>query len=392
MERKKALYIAIDPGYDQFKILIRHNDCIANFAFPSQLTPAGSAHRGLNLAHGNFYLYAEDGNAYLCGTAAESALISTTTVTENRESLDINKGIERFKSINFKYALEGAIAYSLYLFSKHPAGEKSKFSMSSLSKYTIYIGITLPHDLLDSDDTTVLSYIKCKHNFKYHHVGEMPAPVVFDYDFSSVPVIMNSQAVLAFNHYAMDDDGDEIAELSKHLPCIVYDAGYKTVGRFNLTMNKDIKDAESNTDYAMYNAYEATIKRINDKTGGNFAAFQVPVYINLKRNFKIGTAIVDPEPIYQEELDKLRKKACEDLMKEWENYINESELLLIAGGTGYAYYEHFKEMFNRYYPGVRVELANGEYNGYDFGPIFAIVIGLLKYMDSEIKAHLANEE
>lgn len=382
---KRKLQLAIDPGYDQFKITLKFDNTVAFFSFPSTIIRTNGSHEGLGKRAGNFYFYPGDGRIYLFGEAAENALRSSDTVNANRDLLEINKSSERFQSIYFKFALEAAIAQCLYLFQKSEEGEESGFSREDLEDYSITIGIALPHDALKDDRTTVLEYIRSKHEFKFQVAGDMSEPEECHYDFSKIGVGANSQAVCAFLSFALSDNATTLEGVYHHLPCVVYDAGYRTVGRFAIDTNLDISRGESNTDFAMYNVYQLVASKVNEQISSRtFEPYRVQKYLQDNMTVNADQKRIDLQPLYDESLKEVCQEAWNELNKNWKNALEDSRTFLLAGGTGDAYFKTFKREMATNYPYIDLILANKDFCGKKIEPIFAISVGLMKFLHLHI--------
>lgn len=379
---KKNLLIAIDPGYDQYKVVINNTW----FAFPSTIIKVEEEHEGLGKRSGNFYYYSDDNRIFLFGSAAENQLSNTRSVKDNQELLDLNKSNERFQTGYFKFSIEAALAYSLFLYENSNEGKKSQFTLAELNDYNTYIGIALPHDHLKKDFPKIKEYLICKHDFKFQVAGIMSKPFTFDFDLSTAKIIGNSQAVCAFLHQSLNDDLTDDEDYSEELPCLVYDAGYKTVGRFLLGEDLHPYAAESNTEFAMYNTYKDVANRVNELLPNKkFEAYRVQKYLKDKKTVNGEDMNGSPktyslEPFFQEELEKTCMAACDDLKNKWATDLEDSKMFLLAGGTGAAYYPYFTNYMKKNYPGIKVVLADKPYLGKKIEPIFAISIGMMKFL------------
>ena len=374
---KNSLVIIIDPGFDQYKITI--NEKV--MAFPSTMVKVDNGHSGLSLVKGNFYFYPDNGDTYLFGKGAWDELLGYDSTEANSSLLESNMNINRFQSGFFKYSLEAALAYALYLFEHSDEGQKINFQIDDLESYKIYFGVTLPHDVLQEAAPHINAFLRTKHNFQYLVAGEMPAKATFSFDLSNAKLFANSQAVCAFLFEALNDDATDNEEIENLLPALILDAGQKTLGIFFLNKNHHIYSAESNMDYAMFNIYERVANRINEELPGcEFKPYQVREFMkdNMPVNFNKKSIFIDP--IYNEEFNAVCSELCDDLARNRSSQLNTCRSVFIAGGTGAAYYKPLKAFMNENFPYAKVILANKTSQGMEIEPIFAVVLGMRKYV------------
>jgi len=378
MENKR-LVIIMDPGFDQFKIIINGK----TFAFPSTIVRVGEKHDGLGVVKGNFYFYPGNGEIYLFGESAVNELMSYRALDVNSNLLNDNMQLNRFESAFFKYTMEAALAYSLYLFEKSKEGKSMKFKLRMLEEYNVVFGVTLPHDVLDKYFNSIGSFLKGRHNFHFYVAGEMNDKEPFYHDLSNAKFLANSQAICAFQSLAMGENNTDNEEIFKRLPAVVVDAGFKTLGRYEISRNLDIHHAESNTDYAMYNVCERVAAIINEKLPGcDFRAYQVQKYVSEDETVNYAGQSIPVAPIFKEQLDVVSSALCEDLNTNWYRELNSSKLLIIAGGTGAAYYGKIKDYMEKHFPWINVILANGKIEEQEVDPIFAVALGMYKCVSS----------
>lgn len=374
---KNSLVIIIDPGFDQYKITI--NEKV--IAFPSTMVKVDNGHSGLALVKGNFYFYPDNGDTYLFGQGAWDELLGYDSAEANNSLLESNMDIKRFQSGFFKYSLEAALAYALYQFEHSDEGQAINFQIKDLDSYKIYFGVALPHDVLQEAAPHINAFLRTRHNFQYRVAGEMSEKEDFTFDLNNAKLFVNSQAICAFLFEALNDDATDNEEVERLLPALIIDAGQKTLGIFLLNKNHHIYSAESNMEYAMFNIYERVAARINEELPGcEFKPYQVREYMkdNMPVNFNKKSVYIDP--IYKEEFDHVCAELCDTLTRTRSQQLNSCRSVFIAGGTGAAYYKPLKSYMNENFPYAKVILTNKTSQGTEIEPIFAVVLGMRKYV------------
>lgn len=139
-------------------------------------------------------------------------------------------------------------------------------------------------------------------------------------------------------------DGNLIIDKNA-LPCIMMDAGYKTVGLFELAKNLSInpKTALSNTDHAMYNIDTYVEKKVKEAGREDFSYLQVQYHARGEGNpvVRKNTNVINVKDIYEKVLAEEAVKLCNLLEEKYS--LDDIENMFITGGTGIAYYPHIKK-------------------------------------------------
>ena len=165
------------------------------------------------------------------------------------------------------------------------------------------------------------------------------------------------------------------------------DAGYKTVGLFELAKNLSInpETAFSDTDHAMYNIDKYVEEKVKDAGREDFSYLQVQYHARGEGNPAVrkNTTVINVKDIYEKVLAEEAVKLCSLL--EGKYSLDDVENMFITGGTGIAYYPHIKKYMAEHHGLTKVVLTNRADDGSEISPMYAIVIGLHKQLKNRYK-------
>lgn len=388
MSVAKNLIISIDPGYDAYKICI--NDVWFKFSSKMLQVAAGSYGNtdekndmtGGHRPKGSTYILI-DGKEFLFGDVADLSMDNTSLVQQNSDILDQLSEKGKFASDYFNYSIKAALAYALYLYENSPENT-DKFQISKIGNYQVFLGVALPHTMMSATNKDkVKSFLLCKHNFTLK-IEELET-IEISYDLSDAKLAFGSQVVSAYLFQTTDDDGiDDNKE--DYLPCIVCDGGYKTFGRFFLDRGLIMQHGDSDTTVAMYNTDLAVTAWVKQQLPNrNFQPYQVKEYVKTKHPITSGKEKVDVYSRWCEEVKINSNKAYRNIISTMKENVDDSRAIFITGGTGIAYYDTFVKSFEKDYgDNIQVILTNKDYKGKTVDPVFAIVLGMQKHLNSLI--------
>jgi len=164
------------------------------------------------------------------------------------------------------------------------------------------------------------------------------------------------------------------------------------VGNYVLDNDDSVKQAESDTTYAMKNVNESVAEKLRDKDP-SITAIRVESIVNTqngKLKYLDGTdGKVKEENIktlWEEEVKKKADELVGYLAKQHNNFIDINSIV-IAGGTGKLYYPYFKAWEEKKFESLRgkIILANRGFKGEEIDPVYAVSVGLYKNMVNEFK-------
>ena len=353
----QKLYLSVDCGFDKFKC------CIGDYllAFSSKMIDVTNSINALSVADGDNTYIEYKGSVYMFGDSIDQIISMKSNLKMYAEELDSNRNKQRFKDRTFHISLLAAIGYSIVAYDTvyNPEKDVDKHLFRNLSNLQYFIGIGLPYGSMN-EWPQIKEFLKQRHHFKIRR-GSKSCTFDFDLDLSNANFLCNAQVITAFLFQGASSDGNLTID-KKALPCIMMDAGYKTVGLFELAKNLSInpETAFSDTDHAMYNIDKYVEEKVKDAGREDFSYLQVQYHA-------------------REEAIKL----CSLL--EGKYSLDEVENMFITGGTGIAYYPHIKKYMAEHHGLTKVVLTNRADDGSEISPMYAIVIGLHKQLKNRYK-------
>lgn len=372
----KKVYISVDCGFDKFKVAI--NDLCLSFS--SKMVDTTDIVNGTNAGIGpnNTYIRINE-RIYEFGDSIDYALSLKSNLIKYKEFLETFRNLNRFREESFEISLLAAIGYSINRYDSKVEPENR--IMPNLENIEFFIGIALPHDNLD-EWPGIKTFLMKKHTFELL-IGSSLTPFKLDLDFSNAKFLCNSQVIAAFLYQATNDEGLFEGDNKDLLPCAVIDAGYKTIGLFEIAENLTINAAESNTDYAMLNIDNLIAEQVRLKGKSEFHYLQVQHHARGegKDIVRSGNEEINVKKIYDDVLTKVAVKMLDYSERKFS--LDDLETLLVTGGTGIAYYPSIKEYMQKNHKGLKVILTDKPYRSKDkINPMYAIVLGLHKQLQA----------
>lgn len=387
---KDKLLIAIDPGFDAYKIVINEH----TYHFSSKMLDVTDETYGVDRRpKGSYYLrLTEEKNnriidhEYLIGDVTELSMHSAAIVANNAQLLSDLQATSKFSSENFKISLQGALALALYLYQK----DDTSFSIKRLTnnEYDVAVAVALPHDYVTKEWPTVKQFLQCKHDFTLYITDEdLNLPI--QYDLSNAKFMRDSQVKCAFIYQFTDDNGFDDDNLMDKLPCVVIDGGYRTFGTFFLNKDFSTSVCKSNLDYAMSSVDTAVASEVSRITGRTtFTPLQVKEYLKSKEPINYGAKRIESSDLadtYDRALTATANGSIKFLEKTME--LDDARSLLLTGGTGAAYYDIYKSYFKENYGNNLVPvLSDKPYHGQKIDAVFGVVLGLYKQLCNAVAA------
>jgi hypothetical protein len=247
------------------------------------------------------------------------------------------------------------------------------------------VGVALPHKHLYDLMPIVNAYLEKEVDINISIGSDDPV----HYKFFIPKSHFNSQVVCMLINEVVTDDIDDVQgedDLYNHLPALIIDGGYKTLGKFKFAADQSIVGDDSDTEYAMLNVNEMVAAEINSYRPG-FAEYQIDEMCAKKEIVRYIDDTGKPAEIDVCALrDKYLKEVSESLLtqlcNEYDNLLD-IKTILVGGGTGSLYYPYIQAFCKekRPYLADKVVLAGSQnFHGHECGPVRAIAVGLYKDM------------
>lgn len=397
---KKILAIAVDCGFDGVKICINGK----LFTFPSYIFPLNSEEELLVAGQdeSDRILYSErfsnkGTNLYAVGSTAKTLINGYPIDGEHQELISNLKNLNIF--FNTKeavYLIRSAISYALV---KYSDDNDIGFTLDDLSLFTIYTDLALPHSFLHqamdsikgplSNDTMVNLNV----NDKMYSINLC---------IKSEHISGSSQVLAVFFDLIYDENGKDsydMEALLNMLPVIIIDGGYRTQGLATIRKGPSliIQKVSSYEEYSMIEVNKETAKIINDKAMENDVVDYMPIKeydidqnIREKKDFvydvkdnsiergkrRIKVEFNEIQDIKEHVLKETSKKYCDFLIDTYK--IDNVNTIIVAGGTGAAYYEKIKKEVSEYANEVNVILLEDTCDNELLSPVYTIVMGSYK--------------
>jgi len=376
----RKVFISVDCGFDKFKVAV-DDRCIS---FSSKMVDATDmlASNNAGVASSNMYIE-YNGRTYEFGDSIDEALSLKNNLSKYKEFLDTFRNLSRFHTDAFHISLLAAIGYAIIAYDRNEELKKSEKIATNLDNIEFAIGIALPHESLNEWDN-LKGFLKQQHNFNLL-LGSLLVKFPFALDFSKAEFLCNSQVISAFLYEATNDD-NVLVDKHSLLPCAIIDAGYKTLGCFEIAGNLAINAAQSNTDFAMLNVDMIVAERVRQQGRQDFNYLQVQHHArgNGRGFIRSSDKEIDVKSIYKEVL----REVCDGLLSYIEHIFSLDDIfsLIITGGTGVAYADQITEYMEKYHRGLKVIITKKPYRGGpEIDPMYAIVLGLHKQLQEKYR-------
>lgn len=389
MQKNKNIIIALDPGFDSLKVTT--ND---KTMFKISKEVVDVTNKSFPALRNDDYIEARvlEGKTHLVGNCA-ARLINETQGEGGRDAkVVVSDTFASFETVEKEILIKTGIAKALI-----ELAEKGN-SVVSLKKIEddedgypvrevvttqadLYIGVALPHDVVQEQWGYVKSWLKGHHDYSIVMGG-----IKYNISIDVNKMFPQSQVVLALIGAISDDEGNidlnSNSLTSANLPAIVIDGGYLTLGKFLFTSVQSVENGESNQKYAMKNVYDKVAEIIRSKYGRDeYTGRMVKIDVEnneeipyLDKNGKPGR--IDVSGLVKEQVQNICAEMVDNFNKEYNNLLR-IKSILVTGGTGYIYFETIKELLKDR-DWVKVILTDYEFNGKKISPEYAISVGLYK--------------
>lgn len=390
MAKRKKIVIAFDPGFDGAKVSINEK-LITDIPFVVKRLFNGNEVNSFAIKQDgdNYILYEKNGARYVVGSFAKKMLQHRGKTSTDRGNLDAFYKLEgRFASDEFRAGFDAIVGWLLIKYEELTQNDEKPFRCAELSNYDISIGVALPHDKMDKIwSESVEPFLKGEHKFSLQ-VGAREMQY-FDIKYSACQYC--SQAYCALLNYVAELDGELRYDMESIAPATVILAGYKTLERFQFLqggiISTGLDNNASNEQFAMFNVNSDVVNAIQEKYGScQFTEYEIESFLaNGKESvFMKNSAAEDAfeVPIAEFHEEALKKRCAEMLDDTKANFdLLDTKLILVAGGTGAKYYKFIKEWCdNRNYLKGKSVLETETVDGVEYGPVFAVVLGLQKQL------------
>lgn len=381
-KNKKRVIVAIDTGFDGAKICVNGN--LINVPFMITDITNDTENFGLRRIDDNFIRCIKDGRTYLLGDVAKSYLLDDSRRVARQADMESFYTLDRYKMPIFEVALNAFIAYALYQY-QEITKENDKlvpFRLDELSSWEIEVGVALPHEYIDTLMPIVEKYLRAPQCVELL-VGEMKTGEI---KYNIKDTFYNSQIVCALINEAVDDEGKDYEGDSPydHLPALIIDAGYKTFADMEFARDESITNDLSNLDFAMNNINSRVAEYLTSVTGKHYTSYMVDKLASSRDEVRyINENDVKSINVYDEQ-----QKSIKEISSPLISYLNDKhgklldiKMILVAGGTGEAYYPYIKDYCEKERPFLSdhtILAGQHGFMGKECPPVFAIVCGLYK--------------
>ena len=387
IDGKKTINFAMDGGFSGNKMCLNGDFMQIPFSVVdiTQKTKDqwNDAYLGKDYIRGTV-----DGKTYLVGQAAKVALAYDGGNSEEGRDMDAFSTMGRYTMDIFKPALEIFIAYGLFWYCTEGSGKEEGYSIDQLDTYDLVIGNALPHADCKKLAPVIREYLMGKKKGKHSVLLKVGDGEEVTIDYTVGATLFNSQTSCCLVNEVFDGKGMKLQgdSLYDHLPALVIDGGYKTMGKFLMRRDHSVTGGVSNIEYAMHNVNSLVAQKISERSPG-FKDYMVDERIENEAVVRYLEDNVCKEIDVKQVKDEVMKEVVEryiaELLKEHDNLLDVSTIL-IAGGTGAAYFPYIREYCEKERAFIHVMLAfqNEQTSvGKDkcYGnPVYAIVAGMYK--------------
>ena len=379
--RNRKIIFSLDPGFNGCKIVIDKQ--IYHFPFAIQdITEKEKAYRN---SHGVYAftrcIYGK--KLYLFGDIAMVYMKNPKNMQDKGRETELFFSVERFETEIFEIAINTFIAYGLLL---HAQSKENSFTLDQLAGSEISLGIALPHQYADELLPKVAPKFKGVRSMEILVDDEK-----YDITYNVANVTGSSQAVCALNKELTNDEGeeDENSFLYGKLPLVVIDAGYKTIGIFEIDETGQTLNDESNQEFAMKNVDDEVASRLNE-FDPSLKGYMIEEYCRkddvvryLDKTEQVVKEI-SVNKIKDQVLSETANSLIEYLEKKFNHFLYD-RALLVAGGTGSVFFPYIKERLEKKDPRLAKStfLADSPFAGRPCDAIYAVAVGMYKFIEMD---------
>lgn len=411
------IIIAVDAGFDATKLIINGLE----IKVPYNVLDITGEEDSMMFGNGSNFILSHymNNKSYLVGNEARKLIIENTYDEEIASKQTILNSFDKFESDLFEINVMSCIALGLVRYSEYLKEDADEddvvFDIEEYSKYireeedrdksldgfydsiNIYVGMALPNDTVDTLWELVRHKIAKQHDFTIV-LGKDGCPnkeYHMSFEIKKECCAGLSQVRAAFFGLITNDDGtpkDETEFSEKELPVLVIDGGYKTIGKFKIARNGSIVQAESNTDFAMSNVNQ----RVAEIMGKEYNRADI-------KEYKVEELIKEDAPIsyipdgsnksQTVNIVDIRDEVIADITKKFIDYIDEEynhfqdiKSVIVTGGTGKVYYKKIEKFIKENRQPTKVYLTEYDFMGETVDPVFAIVVGMYKYIKASMQS------
>jgi hypothetical protein len=397
VERDNRLFIVVDPGFDSIKVLINGY----YLKFPKEVVDITDLDDTKFLGKKtNTYIKAciIDGKQHLVGEYAAKFLADKDSDDSDDVDDKYHDSYSTFKTSDKKILILSAIAKGLINYAlnaktnlveikKVEDAAEPTFDVN-ICNCKVFVAVAMPHGAVDAW-SYVESWLKGKHEYKIE-----TKEGIYNINIDTTNSMVSSQVISALYGVLTDDEGalpEEGEEKlnEEHLPAIVIDGGYLTLGIAHFTTANLVDESESNQTFAMRNIYENVAARIREESGRTDVTS-----VMIKQTMKSKIKEIHYEDVNEEghtiDVSKIvveeTRKVCEALianLKERYKKLVNIKTIIVTGGTGMIYYDQIKELLAKS-DWINVMLTDYEFYGEDITPDYAIVVGTYKVLHAAV--------
>lgn len=386
---KKTIYMVIDSGFSGGKIVVNKKIIYIPFIYKND---TGTERIGTSLPSNPDYVRCyTNGEEYIIGKYAQVNAAGDKYNSTNKATLGRFFTMDRFEMKEFEIVLKAVIGYGLIQYEELTKNDKEPFRVSELADYKLIVGIAMPHSENETRWEGGVREVLCKeHKFDLYVGGIGTVTIQFHLNYNEV--FHNSQAYCVYFCQFVDDEGYETEDAEDYKPILFVDCGFHTVGNYVLDNDDSVKQAESDTTYAMKNVNESVAEKLRDKDP-SITAIRVESIISTQKG-KLKYKDEKDGKVKEENITELweaevQKKADElvgYLAKQHNDFIDINSIV-IAGGTGNHYYPYFKAWEEKKFESLKgkIILADRGFDGEKIDPVYAVAVGLYKNMVNEFE-------
>lgn len=402
LKSKKILAITVDCGFDGVKICINGK----LFTFPSYIFPIMSEDEVMLQSSKGYdrIIYSEEySGLYVIGNAAKELINRYPVNGEYQELISNSKKLNVFFSMKESvYLIRSAVSYAII---KYSSDNEIGFNLDDMNLFTIYMNLVLPHSIMHRTIKDLRSSLSENTKIK---LNVNKKDYLINLNIKSEHIGGSSQVLSIFNDLIYDANGKDaydIEELLEMLPAVIIDGGYRTQGLATIKKGASlmVQKVSSYEEYSMIEINKETAKIINDKAIENKAIDYQPIEEydidqNIRQKIDFTYRIKDDsvefgsrqihikfseiKAIKEQVLEKTAKKYCDFLINTYK--LDSVVTIIIAGGTGAAYYEMIKKHVSEFDDSINIILLEDTCDNELLSPVYTIVMGSYKSLIRKI--------
>lgn len=407
MKKKyEDIFISLDPGFDSMKVVLNG----LFFKFPFNVEPTDEKHFADSFVTDKFYLYRNDElRTWRVGEYARDLVFQNKSEKEISERMEAFYSEDRFLSQEFVIAVETAIILALLEYEKILAGRIAKgekvepFNIDEIEKHNFYLMVALPHKFREKYQIPVTERLLGHHEFDLR-VGNntfrhFKFKIGVSDDGMDRQLFTSSQTMDTIFGETSDDDGyldEEKYYLLINGPTIVFDGGYYTFGGVPISANGVVDSTKSisDTDHAMRNVNIEVAKAVSTKRP-DITPYVIE-HLCSKDDGKIKYLSPDGKAEVINLLD-IKKEKMQEVCSSFISSINEKynhlidfKYVVMAGGTGYCYFEQMKNYYTKETQIIDEDkfiFVNNVFEGKKYPIEYSIAVGGYKALKGKLASY-----